>query len=267
MADFVGMQAASRANNTALVGEFRIDVIKQLIVIHAEAILNYASTMSSTDAIPQALAAGYFRSIQPLVAQTSPAAASEVAAVINFGASPAADAVSKIKTALVPVYAAYNITAEDLGQFATPSEPTTGPISLSSATTTQSSTDGTHAAALAIDGKAATYAATGLSFKPWWGVNLSKEHAITSVTITVPASGPALKDLHIKVGSTAPVNSPQGVNTQCAVKTGEAVAAGKTATFTCAKELKGSWVTVQVKTKTGDGQLALQEVQLTGYAA
>lgn len=57
----------------------------------------------------------FFRTIAPLVNMTNPATAREVLSIMTPGAPVATGASSKVATALEPVYAKWNLTAEDMG--------------------------------------------------------------------------------------------------------------------------------------------------------
>lgn len=123
-------------------------------------VLRFAKVMKGADTA-QANAAAYFRSIEPLVSNISSTATTEIKSAINFGGVPVSNAVEKIQTALAPVYAAYGISRDDMGIFATPlPAPVPATISMAGAKASQSSIDGRHTAALAIDSNTATYAAT-----------------------------------------------------------------------------------------------------------
>jgi hypothetical protein len=117
--------AALQARDAAGAAKARDEVVRQITITYLQSTLKYAAQIDADLAkgkaddarIWQAEGWAYFRVIEPLVAQASPAAARGVVEVYDLRARPAPGSGAKVAAALAKAYEALGIRASEVGTY------------------------------------------------------------------------------------------------------------------------------------------------------
>lgn len=115
------MYRAAQEGNLAAFERARKDMERVMLIQNIQNVLRYSQFMdddlkNGKDPVDdQAEGYTFFRTIAPLVNMTNPAAAKAVMDVMTPGTPIAAGSNQKVAAALQPVYARWNLTADDLG--------------------------------------------------------------------------------------------------------------------------------------------------------
>lgn len=121
--------AALEARDVAGAARARDEVVRQIAITYLRSALKYAAQMDADLArgkgddarVWQAEGWAYFRVIEPLVAQASPAAARSVAEVFDLRSKPAPGSGEKVAAALAKAYPGLGIRASEVGAYRAPS--------------------------------------------------------------------------------------------------------------------------------------------------